>query len=68
MVFETELATFVEFCRLRTFKTPRSNMRGEVIDVAADYGPNSAQIRLALDRIRRDELVTATYGFSGGGY
>jgi hypothetical protein len=41
---------------------------GEVIDAAADYGPNSAQIRLALDRIRRDGSVTAIYGFSGAGY
>ena len=46
----------------------RNGFRGEVIDVAADYGPDSAQIRLALERIRRDGSVTAIYGFSGGGY
>jgi len=46
----------------------RGGFRGEVLDVAADYGPASAQIRMALERIRRDQMVTAIYGFSGGGY
>jgi len=46
----------------------REGFRGEVLDVAADYGPSSVQIRMALERIRRDETVTAIYGFSGGGY
>ena len=36
--------------------------------MAADYGADSAQVTLALGRIRRDESVTAIYGFSGGGY
>jgi len=39
-----------------------------VLDLPADYGPNSAQIRTALGRIRHDETVTGIYGFSGGGY
>jgi len=46
----------------------RVGFRGEVLDVAADYGVSSAQVRMALDRIRRNETVTAIYGFSGGGY
>ena len=46
----------------------REGFRGEVLDVAADYEPSSAQVRMALERIRRDETVTAIYGFSGGGY
>ncbi|MCW5681142.1 MAG: hypothetical protein KF794_11280 [Xanthobacteraceae bacterium] len=37
---------------------------GEVIDVAADGGP---QVQLALKRIREGG-VTALYGFSGGGF
>ena len=37
---------------------------GEVIDVAADGGP---QVQLALKRIREGG-VTAIYGFSGGGF
>jgi hypothetical protein len=43
----------------------RVGYEGEVLDVAGD---NSAQVRIALDRIRGDEKVTAIYGFSGGGY
>ena len=43
----------------------RLGYRGEVLDVA---GNTSAQASMALDRIRRDEKVTAIYGFSGGGY
>jgi hypothetical protein len=46
----------------------RGGFRGEVLDVAADYGAGSTQVRMALERIRRDETVTAIYGFSGGGY
>lgn len=46
----------------------RNGFHGEVVDAAADYGPNSTQISLALERIRRDGSVTAIYGFSGGGY
>lgn len=45
-----------------------NGFHGEVIDVAADYGTNSTQVNLALQRIRRDTSVTAIYGFSGGGY
>ena len=43
----------------------RLGYRGEVLDVA---GNSSAQVSMALDRIRHDEHVTAIYGFSGGGY
>jgi hypothetical protein len=32
----------------------RVGFRGEVLDVAGDAGANSAQFRMALDRIRRD--------------
>jgi hypothetical protein len=46
----------------------RIGFRGEVLDSAADYGAGSTQVRMALGRIRRDETVTAIYGFSGGGY
>ena len=46
----------------------RVGFRGEVLDVAGDAGADSAQVRMALDRIRRDETVAAIYGFSGGGY
>jgi hypothetical protein len=43
----------------------RLGYRGEVLDVAGGTG---TQVKLALDRIRNDEGVTAIYGFSGGGY
>jgi hypothetical protein len=43
----------------------RLGYRGEVLDVAGGTG---AQVKMALDRIRNDEEVTALYGFSGGGY
>jgi hypothetical protein len=44
----------------------RLGYRGEVLDVAGDAdGP---QAKTALDRIHRDDKVTAIYGFSGGGY
>ena len=46
----------------------RLGFRGEVLDVAGNTGADSPQVRMALDRIRRDETVTAIYGFSGGGY
>jgi hypothetical protein len=39
---------------------------GEVLDVAGDGG--GAQVRMALERIRRDPGVAALYAFSGGGY
>jgi hypothetical protein len=38
---------------------------GEVLDVAADNGP---QVKMALERIRNDRRVNALYGFSGGGF
>jgi hypothetical protein len=46
----------------------RRGFRGEVLDVAGDTGADSPQVLLALERIRRDQTVTAIYGFSGGGY
>jgi hypothetical protein len=36
--------------------------------VAGNTGADSPQVMLALERLRRDETVTAIYGFSGGGY
>jgi len=46
----------------------RVGLRGEVLDVAGNTHGDSAQVRLGLDRIRRDKAITAIYGFSGGGY
>jgi hypothetical protein len=43
----------------------RLGYRGEVLDIAGGTG---TQVKMALDRIRNDEDVTAIYGFSGGGY
>jgi len=46
----------------------RVGFRGEVLDVAGNTGADSPQVKMALERIRRDESVTAIYAFSGGGY
>jgi hypothetical protein len=46
----------------------RLGFQGEVLNVAGDAAADSAQVRMALDCIRRDDTVTAIYGFSGGGY
>jgi hypothetical protein len=46
----------------------RVGFRGEVLDVAGNTSGDSVQIRMAVERIRRDETITAIYGFSGGGY
>jgi hypothetical protein len=46
----------------------RLRFRGEVLDVAGNTGADSQQVTMALERIRRDETVSAIYGFSGGGY
>jgi hypothetical protein len=46
----------------------RVGYHGEVLDVASDGSADSAQVKMAIDRIRRDEKVRAIYGFSGGGY
>lgn len=46
----------------------RTGFKGEVLDVAGNTGPESEQVKKALDRIRDDETVAAVYGFSGGGY
>jgi len=54
-------AAAVEYAR-------RVGFRGEVLDVAADAGPDGSQVKMALERIRRDHAVSAIYGFSGGGY
>ena len=42
--------------------------RGEVLDVAGNTGAGSSQVRMAIERIRRDKTIRAIYGFSGGGY
>jgi hypothetical protein len=41
---------------------------GEVLDVPGSTDARRPQVGMALERIRRDESVTAIYGFSGGGY
>jgi hypothetical protein len=46
----------------------RIGFRGEVLDVAGNTSGDSVQVRTAVERIRRDETITAIYGFSGGGY
>jgi hypothetical protein len=46
----------------------RVGFQGEVLDVAGNTGADSPQVKMALERIRHDEAVTALYGFSGGGY
>ena len=46
----------------------RVGFQGEVLDVAGDAGAKTPQVKMALERIRRDEAISAIYGFSGGGY
>lgn len=46
----------------------RVGFRGEVLDVAGDTTGENAQVRQALERIRREKNIAALYGFSGGGY
>ena len=46
----------------------RMGYRGEVLNVAGNTARESAQARLGLERIRRDQTITAIYAFSGGGY
>jgi hypothetical protein len=46
----------------------RVGYHGEVLDVASNGRADGAQVKLATDRIHRDEKVRAIYGFSGGGY
>ena len=46
----------------------RTGFKGEVLDIAGNTGPESEQVKIALDRIRRNPNVAAIYGFSGGGY
>ena len=46
----------------------RLGFQGEVLDVAGKTGADSPQVTMAVERIRRDDTVTAMYGFSGGGY
>ena len=46
----------------------RKGYVGQVLDVAGATGPKSPQTLMALAEFRRDETVTALYGFSGGGY
>jgi hypothetical protein len=41
---------------------------GQVLDVAGATGKKSEQTLMALAEFRRDETVSALYGFSGGGY
>jgi uncharacterized protein (TIGR02594 family) len=46
----------------------RRSYQGRVLDVAGATGTHSRQTVMALDAFRRDESITALYGFSGGGY
>ena len=46
----------------------RKGYVGQVLDVAGATGPKEPQTLMALAEFRRDETVTALYGFSGGGY
>ncbi len=46
----------------------RVGYHGEVLDVASNGSADGAQVNMAIDRIRHDEMVRAIYGFSGGGY
>jgi uncharacterized protein (TIGR02594 family) len=46
----------------------RRGYKGRVLDVAGATGAHSPQTRMAVDEFRRDNTVTALYGFSGGGY
>jgi hypothetical protein len=46
----------------------RVGFQGEVLDVAASTNGDNDQIRLGLERIRRDNRIAAIYAFSGGGY
>jgi hypothetical protein len=46
----------------------RVGYHGEVLDVASNGSADGAQVKMAVDRIHRDEKVRAIYGFSGGGY
>ena len=41
---------------------------GEVLDVDGATGPQSRQVRMCLEAIRKRDDVVALYGFSGGGY
>jgi hypothetical protein len=46
----------------------RVGYHGEVLDVASNGSADGAQVKMAIDRIHRDDKVRAIYGFSGGGY
>ena len=46
----------------------RLGYEGKVLDVEGTSGPNSRQTLMALAEFRRDETISALYGFSGGGY
>jgi uncharacterized protein (TIGR02594 family) len=46
----------------------RSGYVGRVLDVAGATGAHAAQTKMALEEFRRDQTVSALYGFSGGGY
>jgi hypothetical protein len=46
----------------------QNEFQGEVLDVAGNTGAGSSQVRMAIERIRRDKAIRAIYGVSGGGY
>ena len=41
---------------------------GEVLDIDGATGPQSRQVRMCAEEIRKRDDVVALYGFSGGGY
>jgi hypothetical protein len=43
----------------------RVGFQGEVLDVAGEAGPESPQLRMALERIRRDEIDFGDLRFFG---
>ena len=46
----------------------RSASLGRVLDVSGEAYKDSPQVVEALAAIRRDQSISALYGFSGGGY
>jgi len=46
----------------------RKGYTGKVLDVEGWARADSTQTQMAVEEFRRDHIVTAFYGFSGGGY
>jgi len=54
-------AAALEYAKLKGYA-------GKVLDVVGWASEDSRQTKMALDEFRRDQMVAAFYGFSGGGY